>query len=67
MSFRLRSRYIHIEEKGRCDKNREILTPEVRNECSGLAILVVTHYEYEMIQNPLWNEGCRKKEQYQNK
>lgn len=37
-----------------------ILTPEVRIECRGLAILVLKLDEYEVMMNALWNEGTRK-------
>lgn len=53
---------LDTEEKRRMrQKISDILTPEVKNECPGLAILVVTIYEYEIMMEALKNESIRKR------
>ena len=42
-------------------KISEILTPELQNECPGLAIMVLTLDEYEMFMSSLKNEAIRKR------
>lgn len=41
----------------------EILTPELIDECPGLAIMVVSVDEYEVIMEALRNEANRKRQQ----
>lgn len=41
-------------------KISEALTPELKSECSGLVILVLTYCEHELMMECLKNESIRK-------
>ncbi len=53
---------LDTEEKRKLrQKISDVLTPDVRRECPGLAIMVVSLEEYAVIRNALRKEADRKK------